>query len=210
MADAAVWMVLAAFLTFAVTSFGTFLIWSQVRLTRQAVTDTSKATRAMERQNEIADDTAKRQLRAYVMAKDHAVVNLQVGETPVFMCRLQNFGHTPAYDVRCVASIFASGDDPDGAKIFFRLINVEGTLSRDVIGGGDFKVLPIPANMAFTEAHFAELFAGAKLVFAGFISYRDAFKRRRLSTFKTFLFLTKTPDPEGVDLMSCAKGNNGN
>lgn len=48
MADAAIWMAIAAFLTFAITTLGTFLIWRQVSLTRKAVEDTSRATSLMQ------------------------------------------------------------------------------------------------------------------------------------------------------------------
>lgn len=57
MADAAVWMAAAAFLTFFVTSLGTLLIWRQVKLTRKAVADTGKATLAMEKANKIARES---------------------------------------------------------------------------------------------------------------------------------------------------------
>lgn len=66
MAFWAMWMFLAAVATLMVTSFGTLLIWRQVRLTRAAVEGTNEATTAMKAANEIARDTAQRQLRAYV------------------------------------------------------------------------------------------------------------------------------------------------
>ncbi|MEO5586565.1 MAG: hypothetical protein ABIQ81_02615 [Novosphingobium sp.] len=50
----AFWMVCTAIATFVVTTIGTRLIYQQVTLTREAVDDTAKATRAMERQNDIA------------------------------------------------------------------------------------------------------------------------------------------------------------
>jgi hypothetical protein len=51
MAFWAMWMFVAAAATFVVTSLGTWLIWRQVRLTRQAVEDTTLATKAMQTQN---------------------------------------------------------------------------------------------------------------------------------------------------------------
>lgn len=51
MAYWAMWMFVAAVFTFAITSIGTFLIWRQVRLTRQAVEDTGEATEAMREAN---------------------------------------------------------------------------------------------------------------------------------------------------------------
>src|SRR3546814_2236483 len=52
MAEAAIWMAAAAVLTLFITSMGTLLIWRQVKLTRQAVEDTSDATEAMRRSEE--------------------------------------------------------------------------------------------------------------------------------------------------------------
>src|SRR3546814_5841515 len=43
MAEAAIWMAAAAVLTLFITSMGTLLIWRQVKLTRQAVEDTSRS-----------------------------------------------------------------------------------------------------------------------------------------------------------------------
>src|SRR3546814_17484005 len=54
MAEAAIWMAAAAVLTLFITSMGTLLIWRQVKLTRQAVEDTSDATEAMREANVIA------------------------------------------------------------------------------------------------------------------------------------------------------------
>ncbi|MBW8296170.1 hypothetical protein [Sphingopyxis sp.] len=59
MAFWAMWMFVAAMATFVVTSLGTLLIWRQVKLTRVAVEDTGKATMAMERQNEIAEQSQR-------------------------------------------------------------------------------------------------------------------------------------------------------
>lgn len=55
--DMAYWagaMFVAAALTFIVTSIGTFLIWRQVKLTREAVEDTGRATDAMVEQNQLS------------------------------------------------------------------------------------------------------------------------------------------------------------
>lgn len=55
MAVWAFWMAVFAGITTVITSAGTILIWRQVKLTREAVVDTGKATEAMERQNDLAE-----------------------------------------------------------------------------------------------------------------------------------------------------------
>src|SRR3546814_13014182 len=65
MAEAAIWMAAAAVLTLFITSMGTLLIWRQVKLTRQAVEDTSDATEAMREANVIARTIGRVQTRAY-------------------------------------------------------------------------------------------------------------------------------------------------
>lgn len=59
MAVWAFWMAAAAIGTLAITSFGTLLIWRQVRMTRKAVKDTGDATKAMVRQNEISEHSQR-------------------------------------------------------------------------------------------------------------------------------------------------------
>src|SRR3546814_5274108 len=66
MAEAAIWMAAAAVLTLFITSMGTLLIWRQVKLTRQAVEDTSDATEAMREANVIARTIGRVQTRAYL------------------------------------------------------------------------------------------------------------------------------------------------
>lgn len=59
MAVWAMWMFVAAVFTFAITSIGTFLIWRQVKLTREALEDTGNATKAMFRQIELTEQAQR-------------------------------------------------------------------------------------------------------------------------------------------------------
>ena len=81
--------------------FGIGALLYQIYLTIQAVEDTGKATRAMERQNEIAWETKDKQLRPYVSFTEP-------DERPTkpftrdgrMVFRVKNFGQTPADDVK--------------------------------------------------------------------------------------------------------------
>ncbi len=62
-------MFAAALATFLVTSIGTFLIWRQVMLTRQAVEDTGEATDAMREANDIAREAMYDQGRPWIFVE---------------------------------------------------------------------------------------------------------------------------------------------
>ena len=153
-----------------------------------------------------------KQLRAYVMAKDHAVGVLVQGKRPVFVCKLHNSGFTPAHEVRCTSAIFRTIGDPSAEPIMFRKIGREGTTSSTMIGRDDFYIHPY----IYREINQSELNliheGKVALIFAGIISYRDVFGRRHLSTWKTFLQMSGPPEPETklFELMSASKGNEGN
>jgi hypothetical protein len=100
--DMAYWammMFFAALATLIVTSVGTFLIWRQVKLTRQAVEDTSEATEAMREANRISDTTARRSLRPYVWPEAAWFEMMENGE-PVSFVHKRNFGKTPAISLQ--------------------------------------------------------------------------------------------------------------
>src|SRR3546814_1949987 len=70
LSKSAIWMAAAAVLTLFITSMGTLLIWRQVKLTRQAVEDTSDATEAMREANVIARTIGRVQTRAYLSIQE--------------------------------------------------------------------------------------------------------------------------------------------
>lgn len=109
MAVWAFWMFTAAVATFGVTSFGTILIWKQVRLTREAVEDTGRATLAMERQNEL---TAIAQ-RAWVKL-DAFVASISVeqsGFTISICASAENIGGSVAYNMTVNATLIIGPDN---------------------------------------------------------------------------------------------------
>lgn len=205
------WAAVIAGIQLAATIVGLFFVRRTLDATWEAVDDTSRATRAMERQNEITEDTARRQLRAYVIPKDAAVQGLSPGNAPVFVFQLHNSGQTPAYEVRYVASVDFTIEEADSYPIRFRGKERIGH-SKDTIGPGDFKVAVVASTEPISEDQMAQLYSGiVKAVFAGIISYRDTFGRRRLSTFKAFVPInSKTIGKKVADMISCEIGNYGN
>ena len=80
------WVVIIAGIT------GIFVCWQSW--------ETRKAANAARRQSEIASDTAKRQLRAYLCI-DQSLVKLTDDGCMEGQLNLRNAGQTPAYKVRC-------------------------------------------------------------------------------------------------------------
>lgn len=183
MADAAVWMAVAAFLTFAITSMGTLLIWRQVKLTREAVEDTGKATLAMERQNEIARESMEKQLRAYIVTTYVEIFfdKSKPGHIQI-AAHFQNVGETPATNV--TASIF--GRVLHGTQ--FRCDRTRGNTE-----GGKSNLVMAKGSKPSIVSHSLELYQGLTgddaingdySVFAfGFIQYKDVFDRDRETEF---------------------------
>lgn len=100
------------------------LLW-QIILTREAVEDTSQATKAMERQNDIAEDTAKRQLRAYVDLKSADLSLCTEGKFPSDCAHpeqrfadvvIQNYGLTPARNLVSAAGVCVKPFPPTEAN----------------------------------------------------------------------------------------------
>jgi len=205
----AFWMFTAAVATFGVTSAGTYLIWRQVRLTREAVEDTGKATKAMERQNVIAEDTARRQLRAYIGIEDEEITDFRIGGKGRFSCKIYNRGQTPAYDVRVWSSVIGTYKSPDLEKV---RIKKPRHISNVVLGPGQWVLHYSTAEDSITEDVYVEICSGRmKMIFAGIITYRDAFHRRRITTFKTWISGDgKTMLPNEHDLYAALKGNKSN
>src|SRR3546814_190733 len=103
LSKSAIWMAAAAVLTLFITSMGTLLIWRQVKLTRQAVEDTSDATEAMREANVIARTIGRVQTRAYLSIQG------LVGETfdngLVFTATVKNCGQSPALSAQIMLEI---------------------------------------------------------------------------------------------------------
>jgi hypothetical protein len=95
MAFWAMWMFVAALATFAITSIGTFLIWRQVRLTRNAVEEASAGTEAMRDANAIARQVGEAQARCYLSARD-VLFSVEAGGIPHVEMTVLNSGHSPA------------------------------------------------------------------------------------------------------------------
>lgn len=100
-AGASVWMAVAAMLTFIVTTLGTVAIWRQMKLTREAVKETSEATIAIREANAIATKSSENSLRAWVCMDTLKYERWQDGALDWwdFCVVVKNCGHSPASNV---------------------------------------------------------------------------------------------------------------
>lgn len=211
MAVWAFWMVTMSLGTLLVAGLGTALIWKQVSLTRQAVEETGQATEAMREANEIARDTSRRQLRAYVSAEDLQIAFFVPGEEALLAVEMMNGGQTPAYNVRIVSMPFFSAAGAEEHPIRFGAV-IEMPSRTDIAPGKSYAhIYPLGK---LSEHVIGAVTSGALvLIYAGIISYSDAFGRRRRTTFRYHVEkekLKRAKRPGHLHLTACAKGNYSN
>ena len=89
--------------------------WAYTIFTVFILVVAAKAFLETRRTANIADDTEKRQLRAYVSTTAKSVQNFNTTQDVIIILAIKNFGLTPAYHVRACgwASIFAYPIDPN-------------------------------------------------------------------------------------------------
>lgn len=174
MADAAVWMVVAAVLTLIVTTVGTLLIWRQVRLTRKAVQDTSDATKAMHEANRIAEESSHRQLRAYLAVNSVTVSESDWDDEGLqIIVEIQNAGQTPAVLRAIVVRADWAYDENSSLTLVEHTSNNEVACHRDT---------PMHIPFGFKCNHDA-LERKGHLMVVGRVEYDDAFGKRQKESF---------------------------
>ena len=155
----------------AITAVATVVIgWFTITLAKS----TDKMWEASTIQLDHAENTAERQLRAYVYVDKINVIENRPGQ--IFRAELviKNFGQTPAYDVRPWVRFDAS--EPANFDGFAErpAIIVEGPVD---LGPGQIIKLDTNSGIVFTTAHYAAIRDGDYLVFV----YGDIQSRSRKS-----------------------------
>ncbi len=194
-------MALAAWSAVGVSAFGLIGLFFTVRYALFAWRSAEKSADADNKALELARtqlDEARQanmaQLRAYLSVQDLQVNNFSVGDKPRFEFLIRNNGNTPAYDVQYIAQVYLS-DDPKAYKVRFPSIEWQSKLI----------VAPSYANSGFvggdtvmTKAAYEAVMSGKLVpVLAGYIVYRDIFKKRRYVTFRATFERTHFEDGHG-------------
>ena len=210
-ADAAFWMAVVSFLSLSATIVALWFVKGTLDATREAVRGTTDATKEMRAANEIAQETATRQLRAYVIIRETTIDGLVPDQNPAISYKLVNVGQTPAYETRHRARIFfgKSVEEISEQKVTLgdRLFVSRSTLGSNLPSGGGFGLF---ANAVLTKADYDRIMAGTLVIgFLAVVSYRDIYKRRRLTTVKSFLQPQRIVGESGR-FISCDKGSAAN
>lgn len=167
---------------------------------------TRSAVRAAQASVAVAQDTGKRQLRAYLVSKKFRVTGIIPEHIPKVHFELKNVGQTPAYAVQMRSEVHIMPTVPFTAfKVRFGGDIVGG--SRAVIGAGEPSEISYPFWDRLTPAEVLDIRSGRSSIVAfGAVSYRDIFKRRRLLTFKMVLPLHKLEENGCGQMISAARG----
>ena len=133
--------------------------------------------------NEIARESAEKQLRAYVNVGTIYATGLADGERPTIHFTIKNVGQTPAHALRVVSGIFLA-KDPHAETIEFQRVD---PMRRFNLGqGGHFRLShKFDEPKTVTAADVDNFLKGEWcIVVAGVISYRDAFGKLRRTVFR--------------------------
>ena len=195
------WMVVIAASSALVTLIATILLYQQIKLTREAVEDTGLATVAMQSANEIARDSAQKQLRAYITVEPLGITDFGLVFYPPAFLKIINTGQTPANRI-CVHNWNSIEGITFDAEHFnpahHRNILLPGIDSEISLGPGkDMKLnLPIMIDELRTEKNRIE---AGKCVIAHFgaVSYFDIYGERR-ETYFAFYYQYPLLDANGA------------
>ncbi|MBA4752062.1 MAG: hypothetical protein H2055_07535 [Sphingopyxis sp.] len=180
----AFWMMLVAVFSAVVTTIGTIFLYKQISLTREAVEDTGKATKAMEAQNDLAKDTARRQLRAYLGVTMCQIENVLPGKIARFKLQVTNHGQTPATEaaIASCSGLIAAEDFEMWRARFKHRPKPLGPLTP-----GDYREYGAEIT-DWVDADADMLISGKWIaVFAAVIVYRDVFGQRHFVACKAKL-----------------------
>jgi hypothetical protein len=151
----------------------------------------------------VSRNTARRQLRAYVLVKKARVDNLAVGQRPSVTVTLVNSGLTPARDFRQwynigVDSLPCVMINPSDSRL-------EDLNAHTLAGGGKIFHAQTLEKEIPPEAMGQFISGQAAVVFVGAVFYKDIFGRQRVTRYKLFSTL---PIVDGSASMAAYKDGN--
>lgn len=195
--DMAYW----AKLMFCATVAGSLVGLVGIYLVFKTLKETRVSAKAAVRSAQVAEETAERQLRAYVGLDKAKIVRSQ---DRVMRCvvEIKNFGQTPAYKVSPLVNIRGANK---ADLIAFE--QTEQIVSDGLtIGPGTFVTLEGLLGEVMTQEREDAVRGGHSIVYVyGSVEYFDAFDKRRTTTFR--LYLRESVFGDGK-LKNCAEGNN--
>jgi hypothetical protein len=146
---------------------------------------TDRLWEAGEKQRRLYEDTAERQLRAYIYVHPVSIYHLDPNSLICFLFSEINAGNTPAYKAT-QSGVILIENHPLRPNFPFPELPPPGP-SRMSIGPGVKPEAIIRARQRFSHAEFVEIFhghiRGKRLYIFGQANYIDAFKRERWTRF---------------------------
>jgi len=163
---------------------------------------------AGERQRSLSEDTAQRQLRAYVVADMSSVTRWKQGQTAEAETIMKNTGLTPAYDLEGWSAIMY--DKYPLPYKFPISVPLGTTFGQSVLGSGGVVRLKVPTKPVVpTPETNTEFEAGTMALYLwGKVTYRDAFGKERFTNFR--FYMTRPSESGGLFQPLSKEGNEAN
>jgi hypothetical protein len=164
----------------AITAIATFAIalftWTLWRSSEKMWIATQKALRH-------AEETAERQLRAYVHIS-RAAIKFEPPEIPEWHLEIKNFGQTPAYNVRQWTHIWIT-ERP--LKEVLPTPGSDFQMSSSVLPPGNHEIMIWKKDPPIPAASLSLIGTAVGTVYIyGEIKYTDAFKKQRFTRYRLF------------------------
>jgi hypothetical protein len=193
-----------AFWQTIVGSVGALLLFPTLWYAARSARAAADAAHAAEQSVAVAQETAQRQLRAYLNYDQATIIDF-TSDRPLLQVSLKNYGHTPAYDVRFRIGIGIvpirtreSSSPPlhDEWQQFGVVAPQAPVIMHRTLTDPD---IPHATRRAIT--------AGVAGIFvAGEVEYTDAFTQKRMTRFLTLYGGWAEIRPDG-HLATCEEGN---
>ncbi len=149
-------------------------------------------------QAQVAKDTEKRQLRAYVWVAPGNIWDLDVGKVPRIPVTIRNGGLTPAYMTGTLLAVKTMPVSKDGERIRVGVLSAD--LSPEEPGRGDFiyqdhyTTIFVPNLTPLDQATYERVRRGELAIYAfGRVNYRDVFDKRHFVGFCYFWTADRPP-----------------
>ncbi|MBI4183974.1 MAG: hypothetical protein HY521_08270 [Proteobacteria bacterium] len=177
-----------------ISIWAVILLWRTLSVTRKAVEESRRATKAAEDAVAITKTTAEQQLRAYMSVKDNGLA-WELNRTIWASIGIENCGQTPAYQVKGWLGL---GDEPEE-----RPPEPRPTASQNDVGPGHS--IHIANRHGPMDEQMWDGIRSRNILFYmwGELSYVDAFGKSHITKFKVRL----DPDPRENAWVTCEDGN---
>lgn len=177
-------MAFFAMLATGVSIWAVRLLKGTLRATRDAVEQAREANTATRAMVTLSEQTAERQLRAYVTMVGIHLTQFEVGKPIKLEIRMKNCGQTPAYDYRggytmtTVPNLMAE-------KFRFNRPVEDQTWSKTVLGPGIETGTLFPNNHILSKTEYDHVTGGSYALFVwGYDAYTDAFGKQQSMWFR--------------------------